>query len=65
MSEEVQTHVSSEDGKLFDVSFNSGQVSFIIIDQTKEEIHQLLEDIKAEVCLLETAYSKKENQKVE
>ena len=60
---EVQIHVSSEDGKLFDVSFNDGSVSFIIIEQTKEEVYKLLDDIGTEVCLLETAYNRRSEVK--
>ena len=54
----VQTYVSSEDGKYFDVSFNSEYVSFKIIDMEIPEIDQMLEDIKAQAYLLKEAYKK-------
>jgi hypothetical protein len=52
----VQTHVSSEDGEIFDISFNSGNVSFIIIDMEIPEINQMLEDIKTQVYMLKQTY---------
>lgn len=41
----VQAYVSSEDGKLFDVSINTNEVSFVAIELTEEEISELTKDI--------------------
>jgi len=57
----IQTHVSSEDGKLFDISFNSDDVSFQIIEMEILEINQMIEDIKSQVYLLKEAYKKQDS----
>jgi len=58
----VQTHVSSEDGKFFGISFNSDYVSFSIIELEPSEIDEMINDIKAEVYLLKEAYKESEEK---
>ena len=52
----VQPHVSSEDGELFDVSLNTDEVSFEILELTFEEIQELCNNIREQAFLLLTAY---------
>lgn len=54
--DKVQPYISSEDGKLFDLSFNTDDVSFEIIELTKNEIAELASSIGSQVRLLEEAY---------
>ena len=52
----VQTHISTEDGELFDLSICTNEIIFKIIELTKPEIAELTEDIKAQVFLLSQEY---------
>ncbi len=54
--DKVQPYVTSEDGELFDVSFNTDDVSFVLIDLTHDEIVELISSIESQVGLLEEAY---------
>ena len=54
--DKVQPYISSEDGKLFDLSFNTDEVIFTIIELTSEEICDLLSSIEDQTILLEESY---------
>ena len=56
MFDRVQPYISSEDGKLFELTFNTDDVSFGIIELTHQEITALLTDIEEQVALLEKIY---------
>lgn len=49
-------HVSTEDGELFDISFDHGDVSFTIFELTKKDFTKLLADIGTQMGLLEKFY---------
>ena len=53
---EIQPYISSEDGVLFDVSFNVGDISFGIIELDKTEVLDLFKDIMTQIELLEESY---------
>lgn len=55
-SPKIQAYISTEDGERFDVSLSQGDVSFKIIELTKDEIERLISDIKEQVYLLKEAY---------
>jgi len=48
----VQSYIETEDGKLFDVSFNTNEISFKILELTEDEIEELFQDIKDQIYLL-------------
>jgi len=48
----VQSYVTTEDGKLFDVSFNTDEVTFKILEITEDEIEETCQDIKDQIYLL-------------
>jgi hypothetical protein len=52
----VQPYVSSEDGRLFDISINANEISFSIIELTEEEVSELVKDILEQMELLKEAY---------
>lgn len=52
----VQPYVSSEDGKLFNISFNIDIVSFDIIELTEKEVSELVKDVLEQMELLKEAY---------
>lgn len=52
----VQAYVSSEDCKLFDISINTDEISFKILELSKEEVFKLFEDITEQIEQLEDAY---------
>ncbi len=54
--DKIQPLVSSEDGKSFELSFNTDDIIFEIIALTHQEITELLSDIEEQVTLLEEAY---------
>ena len=56
MFDKIQPLVSSEDGKLFDLSFNTDEIRFEIIELTCQEITELFSDIEKQVALLGEAY---------
>jgi len=56
--DKVQPLVSSEDGKLFDLSFNTDDVSFEIIELTHQEIIDLLSSIEDQLTSLREAYQR-------
>jgi hypothetical protein len=52
----VQPYVSSEDGRLFDVSINANEISFSTIELTEEEVSELVKDILEQMELLRETY---------
>ena len=52
----IQPHVSSEDGKLFDVSLNTDEISFKILELTFDEIRELCDDVVKQAEMLLAAY---------
>ena len=52
----IQVHTSSDDGKLFNISFCSNDSIFEIIELSEDEIDELRDDIEAQVNLLKVAY---------
>ena len=54
--DKVQPYVESEDGELFDVSFNTNEISFKILELTYGEVTELVGDIMEQVHLLWKAY---------
>ena len=54
----VQPYVSSEDGEIFDLKFCTNEIIFEIIELTKGEVEELINDIKTQTSLLEEAYKK-------
>jgi len=54
--DKVQPHISSEDGELFDVSFNTDEVSFKILELTYGELIDLINDMMEQANLLWEAY---------
>jgi len=52
----VQPYISTEDGKFFDISFCTDDVSFKIIELTFEEVRELLNDVLVQLSLLQEAY---------
>lgn len=54
--DKIQPYVSSEDGILFDVSLNTDDVSFEILELTHDDIIKLVGNIMEQVHLLWEAY---------
>lgn len=54
--DKVQSTVASDDGKLFDLSFHTDEISFKIIELTHQEITELLSCVEEQVTLLEESY---------
>lgn len=54
--DKVQPLVLSEDGELFDLSFNTDEVSFEILALTEQEITELLSVIGDQVALISEAH---------
>ena len=61
----IEPYVSSEDGELWDISFNHGDVSFTIIELTEEEIERMIQDIRDQVFLLKESYEELRGDKNE
>jgi len=54
--DKVDPYVSSEDGELFDLSFNTDEISFTIIELTIHEINEFCSLIKDQAAWLVEAY---------
>ena len=54
--DKVQPLVSSEDGKLYDLAFNTDEISFEILELTYDEMKELISDIETQITLLNEAY---------
>ena len=54
--DKVQPYVSSEDGEIFELSFNVDEVQFAIIELTYQEITELLSSVADQVSLICESY---------
>ena len=52
----TQVYVSTEDGEFFDISFNTDDISFKIIELTYREIREITYEIQLQTDLLLSAY---------